>query len=66
VFGFVSMKQAVRSESAAFSAATSTHPSFDAISFVTKPAMLADAGFVPWAVSGRRTSVRRSSSPRSR
>ena len=66
MFGFVSMKQAVLLETARRSSPRSTLPSLSRISRVTKPAIVADAGFVPCAVSGSSTSVRSPSSPRSR
>ena len=66
VFGFVSMKQAVLSETAARSSARSTQPSFEGISRVVNPAIAAEAGLVPCAVSGSSTSVRCPRIPRSR
>ena len=57
VFGFVSMNAAVSSETAALSASMSTQPSLDGRSSTSYPTIAALAGLVPWAVSGRITSV---------
>jgi len=53
------MKAAVFSlETAALSASRSTAPSFDFSSTTSKPAIAAEAGFVPCALSGTTTSWR--------
>ena len=66
VEGFVIMIAAVRGPRAARNASRSTPPSgAEVMLTVRKPAMEAVAGFVPWAESGIRTSVR-SRSPRAR
>ena len=64
VDGFVIMTAAVCGPRAALNASRSIPPSFAAlIETVRRPAIVAVAGFVPWAESGTSTSVR-SMSPR--
>ncbi len=66
VDGLVIITAAVRGPSAARKASRSTPPSgAEGTVTVVKPAIVAVAGFVPWELSGTRTSVR-SRSPRSR
>ena len=53
MFGLVNISPAISSLNAAFKLSISTKPSsVDLISIISKPATLADAGFVPWAESG--------------
>ncbi len=58
VFGFVSIRPAVSSVAIFSKSSMSTHPVSSLLTTVTsKPAILALAGFVPWAESGTITSL---------
>ena len=59
MFGFVIIMPATVSSSSGFSASTSTRPfSSDFTSTISRPQTAAEAGFVPWALSGTMTFVR--------